>query len=166
MAEKNTSVAIQDINFPSKVCSPWTWRLANGFMAVFFALSAYVQVCLIWYLTSTDAAFYSLFFGVLHSGLSTVNSIDFVVFFLDTIYSNLLTLTLFECIFSVMFCHWIGDHVLKVLEALFPPDPPTPFVSFPSYAPIQYMEGYFWNVTAETDARQILDKRKMHWYRS
>ena len=29
----------------SKVCNPWTWRLANGVMALFFALAAYVQVC-------------------------------------------------------------------------------------------------------------------------
>lgn len=27
-----------------KICHPWTWRIANVFMAVFFSLAAYVQV--------------------------------------------------------------------------------------------------------------------------
>lgn len=58
MADKNTSVAIQDINFPSKVCSPWTWRLANGFMAVFFALSAYVQI------NDPDPILWMLIYGI------------------------------------------------------------------------------------------------------
>ena len=28
----------------AKICNPWTWRLANVVMALFFALAAYVQV--------------------------------------------------------------------------------------------------------------------------
>ena len=46
MAEWNT-IPIDQGNqqsLPSKMCSPWTWRLANGVMALFFALAAYVQV--------------------------------------------------------------------------------------------------------------------------
>lgn len=37
----------------AKICNPWTWRLANVVMALFFALAAYVQVsikiCLLTY---------------------------------------------------------------------------------------------------------------------
>ena len=46
MAEWST-VPIEDSKqqlLIGKVCNPWTWRVANGFMAVFFALAAYVQV--------------------------------------------------------------------------------------------------------------------------
>ena len=45
MAEWST-VPIEDKQqlLIGKVCNPWTWRVANGFMAVFFALAAYVQV--------------------------------------------------------------------------------------------------------------------------
>ena len=28
----------------AKICHPWTWRIANMLMAVFFSLAAYVQV--------------------------------------------------------------------------------------------------------------------------
>lgn len=37
----------------AKICNPWTWRLANVVMALFFALAAFVQVsikiCLLTY---------------------------------------------------------------------------------------------------------------------
>lgn len=46
MNEQSSSVTIEDKQetLIGKVCNPWTWRLANGFMALFFAFATYVQV--------------------------------------------------------------------------------------------------------------------------
>ena len=42
-----SAIPIQDNQqLLAKICNPWTWRIANGFMAVFFGLAAYVQVSL------------------------------------------------------------------------------------------------------------------------
>lgn len=46
MNEQSSSVTIEDKQetLIGKVCNPWTWRLANGFMALFFAFATYVQL--------------------------------------------------------------------------------------------------------------------------
>ena len=44
MAESSTIPVRDSQQLLVKICHPWTWRIANVFMAVFFSLAAYVQV--------------------------------------------------------------------------------------------------------------------------
>lgn len=44
MAECSTIPVQDNHQLLVKICHPWTWRIANVFMAVFFSLAAYVQV--------------------------------------------------------------------------------------------------------------------------
>ena len=44
MAECSTIPVQDNQQLLVKICHPWTWRIANVSMAVFFALAAYVQV--------------------------------------------------------------------------------------------------------------------------
>ena len=39
-----SAIPIPDDKQPDWICRPWLWRVANGFMAIFFALAAFVQV--------------------------------------------------------------------------------------------------------------------------
>lgn len=49
--ENSKSIAVM-------VCKPWTWRLSNGFMALFFALAAYVQM------NDPDPVIWMMIYGV------------------------------------------------------------------------------------------------------
>lgn len=46
MTEQSSIVTVEDKQetLIGKVCNPWMWRVANGFMALFFAFASYVQV--------------------------------------------------------------------------------------------------------------------------
>ena len=44
MAECSAIPILDNRQLLVKICHPWTWRIANVFMAVFFSLAAYVQV--------------------------------------------------------------------------------------------------------------------------
>lgn len=44
MAECSAIPILDNRQLLVKTCHPWTWRIANVFMAVFFSLAAYVQV--------------------------------------------------------------------------------------------------------------------------
>lgn len=46
MTEQSSIVTVEDKQetLIGKVCNPWMWRVANGFMALFFAFASYVQI--------------------------------------------------------------------------------------------------------------------------
>lgn len=44
MAECSAIPILDNRQLLVKICHPWTWRIANVFMAVFFSLAAYVQI--------------------------------------------------------------------------------------------------------------------------
>ncbi|XP_068673765.1 transmembrane protein 220-like isoform X1 [Montipora foliosa] len=58
MSRKEEMSSMPDDKNISRVCNPWTWRLANGVMATFFALSAYVQI------NDPDPLIWMLIYGI------------------------------------------------------------------------------------------------------